>query len=87
MNNVYWTFYGNVGTSIQVLVDICVLSTHSLVSVLAGYMKGGLSHGILYIHVSHMLHQVMKQLSPPVHSQPVDLEEEGRKRMRAAVKR
>lgn len=45
---------------------ICVLSTHSLVSVLAGYMKGGLSHGILHIHVSHMLHQVMKQLSPPV---------------------
>lgn len=67
---------------------ICVLSTHSLVSVLAGYMKGGLSHGILHIHVSHMLHQVMKQLSPPVHSQPVDLEEEeeGRKRMRAVVK-
>jgi hypothetical protein len=63
-----WTFYGNVGTSIQVLVDICVLSTHSLVSVLAGYMKGGLSHGILYIHVSHMLHQVMKQLIPPVQS-------------------
>lgn len=64
----HWTFYGNVGTSIQVLVDICVLSTHSLVSILAGYMKGGLSHGILYIHVSHMLHQVMKQLSPPVQS-------------------
>ena len=42
-------------------------------SVLTGHVEGRLSHGVLHVHVGHMLHQVMEQLRAAVHRQPVDL--------------
>ena len=42
-------------------------------SVLTGHVEGRLSHGVLHVHVGHMLHKVMEQLGAAVHCQPVDL--------------
>jgi len=63
-----------------VCVFLCVSSAsrnHSapyrLVSVLAGHVQRRLAHGVLHVHVGHVLHQVVQQLRAPVHRQPVDL--------------
>lgn len=46
---------------------------HGFVTVLTGNVQRRLSHGVLHVHIGHVLDQIMEELRPPVHSQPVNL--------------
>lgn len=48
---------------------------HRLVAVLTGYVESRLSHGVLHVHVGHMLDQVVEELRAAVDGQPVDLQQ------------
>lgn len=46
---------------------------HGFVTVLTGHVQRRLSHGVLHVHIGHVLDQIVEELRPPVHSQPVNL--------------
>lgn len=50
---------------------------HRFVAVLTGYVQRRLPHGVLHVHVGHVLDQVVQELCAPIHSQPVDLQQRG----------
>lgn len=59
-------------------------NAHRFVAVLTGYVESRLSHGVLHVHVGHVLDQVVEQLRAPVHSQPVDLQQRVRRSSQTA---